>query len=184
MMDQFQIKLDFVFSKGLDVLRTRFEAGDGEALFEAIDIHCVQRREYARACLEQLRELPDDVRMDIPVGVLRELVEQTAPPCWVVAAFASGWLKWLNQEAASLNGAFGIPLRKGLGPRAVANKRRRKAVQVEVVREVFRLRFEEGAPIDELLFDRVGEKLKISGQWANKLWYEFAKSIGLTVGRS
>ena len=91
----------------------------------------------------------------------------TAMPVWLAKAYCAAYTEWATYRARSLDQAFGVE-RKG---RRISDLQKREALKASVVIEVDKLRHEK-EPVDEMLFARVGEKLRISAGLARAVYYE------------
>jgi hypothetical protein len=91
-------------------------------------------------------------------------------PLWAAQAFCDRFAAWASYQAPSLDVAFAVkrPKRAKLGALA-----RREAKRARVVYEVFN-QHQAGAPLDELLFARVGAALYLSGGAVKSIFYEDA----------
>jgi hypothetical protein len=95
-------------------------------------------------------------------------------PLWLAEAFCERFNRWERFEAETLDAAFDVerPTGKHLGKRK-DRERLRHAVVFEVER-----RHRDGAKINDMLFEDIGQEFKIGRSKANKIYYEPA-SVGL-----
>lgn len=90
-------------------------------------------------------------------------------PDWVARAFIRAYDKVLRHQVATWDDAFGRPLPKGKHLSAARKKREKSpAVWLEVRHMV-----EAGWPIDEGLFEQVGNKLGLGKTQAAEFYYDF-----------
>jgi hypothetical protein len=99
-------------------------------------------------------------------------------PLWVALAYIEGFDQVNHYRADSWDTAFGRPFPKG-GHLARARQRHMHRPQVYVrVMEI--LKSEEGATIDDGLFERVGKELGISKTLCSELYYQMKTRRGNT----
>jgi hypothetical protein len=92
----------------------------------------------------------------------------SAMPLWLAEAFCARFDKWSRYEVKTLDQAFGVE-RKG---ERISNRKHREWLKPRVAWEVSRLHRQEKLPIDEALFERVGEILKIPMGTARDIYYK------------
>jgi hypothetical protein len=88
-------------------------------------------------------------------------------PLWAAEAWCARYGKWCRYEAKTLDQAFGVE-RKG---EHISARKRREWLKPRVALEVSRLHTQERLPIDEALFERVGEIYGISVGTARDVYY-------------
>jgi len=92
----------------------------------------------------------------------------SAMPLWLAEAFCACYDKWFRYRVKTLDQAFGVE-RKG---ERISDRRSRETLKPHVALEVSRLHRKEKLPIDEALFERVGEKFKIPMGTARDIYYK------------
>jgi hypothetical protein len=92
----------------------------------------------------------------------------TAMPVWLAEAFCSRYIAWLKYQVKTLDQAFGVE-RKG---ERIPERRERESLKLRVVIEVDKLHRQQGLPIDEALFELVGEALEIKPGMARDIYYK------------
>jgi hypothetical protein len=96
-------------------------------------------------------------------------------PRWAAMAFLKGFDAVLNCRTDSWDGAFGSPYPKGMH---IAKARQRRLLRFQVynrVKEI--LASNPKTPVDEALFELVGDEFDIGKTMCNRLYYE-AKRLG------
>ena len=88
-------------------------------------------------------------------------------PVWLAEAFCACYGKWLRYDVKTLDQAFGVE-RKG---ERISDRKFRESLKAPVALEVSRLHRQEKRPIDEALFELVGEKFKIPTGTARDIYY-------------
>jgi hypothetical protein len=91
----------------------------------------------------------------------------TVMPVWLAEAYCAAYTEWTTYKVRSLDQAFGVE-RKG---RRIRDLQKGYASKAAVAIEVSKLH-QEGVPIDEGLFEQVGEKLNIPTGQVRALYYE------------
>jgi hypothetical protein len=91
----------------------------------------------------------------------------SAMPLWLGEAVCARFDSWFRYEIKSLDQAFGVE-RKG---ERISNRNSRERLKPHVAWEVSRLHREEHLPVDEALFERVGNTFKISMGTARAIYY-------------
>jgi hypothetical protein len=104
-------------------------------------------------------------------------------PPWLAEAFCERYARWarFEKESATLDAAFNVkrPKKMHIGKREL-----REWLRPRVVFAVLRLHRDGGAPIDQQLFDIVGEEFNISGGQASKIYYEPASALLRKLGET
>ena len=90
-----------------------------------------------------------------------------AMPPWLANAFCRRYMKWHQFEAKSLDEAFKVERPKRMQTKKAE---RREKLKLQVVLEVLRIQSEKRVPLDNTLFERVGEKLGIKRAHVAKMW--------------
>jgi hypothetical protein len=90
-------------------------------------------------------------------------------PDWVADAFFRAMSDWLAYRAATLDEAFGVQ-RKG---EHIAQRRQREELRPEIMLEIARLA-QQGKPMDDRTFARVGAQIGKSPSYVSALYYESA----------
>ncbi|QKD03463.1 hypothetical protein [Mesorhizobium loti] len=91
-------------------------------------------------------------------------------PRWAAEAFLEGYYSVLNLRSASWDEAFGRPYKKGFH---LDKAKVRRSARLEVFLAVGRIRAREpNTPIDDHLFERVGQECNVGRSLANQLYYE------------
>ena len=88
-------------------------------------------------------------------------------PIWLSNAYSSSYVAWLKYQVKTLDQAFGVQ-RKG---QRIPGRRERELLKPRVVIEVDKLHRQQGLPIDEALFELVGEALQIKPGMARDIYY-------------
>ena len=91
----------------------------------------------------------------------------SAMPLWLAEAFCARYEAWSRYDAKTLDQAFGVE-RKG---ERIPNRKFRESMKPRVAYEVCRLHRQEKLPIDEALFERVGQILEIPMGMARDIYY-------------
>jgi hypothetical protein len=92
----------------------------------------------------------------------------TAMPLWIVEAFCARYAEWSRYEVKTLDQAFRV-VRKG---ERIPNRKVREWLKPRVAMEANRLHIQEKLPIDEALFERVGQILGIPTGTARDIYYK------------
>jgi hypothetical protein len=96
-------------------------------------------------------------------------------PRWAAIAFIQGFYAVLNCRTDSWDGAFGPPYPKGMH---IAKARQRRLLRFQVYNRINEiLKSDPKPPIDEGLFERVGDEFGIGKTLCNRLYYQ-AKGLG------
>ena len=118
----------------------------------------------------------EDCRKRFEAGDPKSLIEAidfcarsgSAMPMWLGEAVCARFDRWFRYEAKSLDQAFGVERKRA----RISNRKLRLSLQPRVAWEVIRLHREKKLPIDEALFELVGEKFNISMGTARAIYYD------------
>ena len=96
-------------------------------------------------------------------------------PEWVQDAYIDAHDKVLNCRVSSWDEAFGAPMRKGAH---LAAERKRRVLMPRVWNEV-NLARQQGCPVDEALFERVGKHLGLGKTLVSEYYYSYGEVMAL-----
>jgi hypothetical protein len=91
----------------------------------------------------------------------------TVMPLWLGDAYCLRYIAWLKYQTKTLDQAFDVE-RKG---ERIPERRNREWLKPRVALEVDKLHREQGLPIDEALFELVGQALEIKPGTARDIYY-------------
>jgi hypothetical protein len=94
-------------------------------------------------------------------------------PEWATKQFLKSYYAIVNRRAASWDDVFGRPLEKR---QRLETARRHRLLGIQVKMQVQFLR-DKGEPLDEYLFEGVGNKLGIGKTLVSQLWYGKPKRL-------
>ena len=94
-------------------------------------------------------------------------------PDWLAGAYATGFHKWVNYRAKSLDEAFDVEIPKGKHLNAL---RKNRKLRVAVPLAVDKAR-NEGNAIQQGLFEKIGKEFGISGSSAKNLYYKYRNTF-------
>jgi hypothetical protein len=130
-------------------------------------------KRYVEGCHKRFDVGDGEALLDAIDGCARSGM---ALPLWAAEAFCGRYVSWVQFEARTLDEAFGVT-RKGMH---VASQNQRERLRLHVVLLVIQLH-EEGMPIDDKLFAKVGADFGIGGARVKAIYYEPATKAWLKL---
>lgn len=108
-------------------------------------------------------------QMALMTAIARSAMYDMALPNWTADAYMSGYHAVTQRRAGSWDDVFGDPVPKG---RRLSRLRQHRSLQPKVMGAIKAiLDINPSTPIDDQLFERVGDQLGVGKTLVKKIWY-------------